>query len=149
MSLLETLTANMKEAMKARQADRLGLIRMLIADIKKIQIDTQRDSITEDEEIAFLSTQAKRRRDSIEQYVAGNREDLADIERAELAIIETYLPEQLSAEEATEIAKGIIADIGASSPKDMGKVMGPLMAKLKGRYPGKDVKPLVESLLKD
>lgn len=148
MSLLETLQANMKEAMKARQADRLGVIRMLIADIKKMQIDGQKESLTEDEEIAFLSTQAKRRRDSIDQYVAGNREDLADVERAELAIIETYLPQQLSPEEATEIARGIIADVGATSPKDMGKVMGPLMGKLKGRFPGKDVKPLVEALLK-
>jgi len=147
VSLLETLQTDMKEAMKARQADRLGVIRMLISDIKKILIDGQKSEITEDEEIAFLSTQAKRRRDSIDQYTKGNREDLAAIEQAELAIIETYLPQQLTVDEATDIAREVIASVGATSIKDMSKVMAGLMPRLKGRFPGKDVKPILESLL--
>ena len=147
MSLLETLQTDMKEAMKARQADRLGVIRMLISDIKKILIDGQKSEITEDEEIAFLSTQAKRRRDSIDQYTKGAREDLAAIEVAELAIIETYLPQQLTVDEATDITREVIAAVGATSIKDMSKVMAGLMPRLKGRFPGKDVKPILESLL--
>jgi uncharacterized protein YqeY len=147
VSLLETLQTDMKEAMKARQADRLGVIRMLISDIKKILIDGQKSEITEDEEIAFLSTQAKRRRDSIDQYTKGAREDLAAIEQAELAIIETYLPQQLTVDEATDITREVIAAVGATSIKDMSKVMAGLMPRLKGRFPGKDVKPILESLL--
>jgi len=147
VSLLETLQTDMKEAMKARQADRLGVIRMLISDIKKILIDGQKSEITEDEEIAFLSTQAKRRRDSIDQYTKGAREDLAAIEVAELAIIETYLPQQLTVDEATDITREVIAAVGATSIKDMSKVMAGLMPRLKGRFPGKDVKPILESLL--
>jgi hypothetical protein len=147
VSLLETLQTDMKEAMKARQADRLGVIRMLISDIKKILIDGQKSEITEDEVIAFLSTQAKRRRDSIDQYTKGAREDLAAIEQAELAIIETYLPQQLTVDEATDITREVIAAVGATSIKDMSKVMAGLMPRLKGRFPGKDVKPILESLL--
>ena len=146
VSLQEKLTADMKEAMKAREADRLSVIRMLLADIKKLAIDTQKQP-TEEEEISFLSTQAKRRRDSIEAFTAGAREDLAATERAELAIIETYLPAQVSAEEVMAMAKEVIAEVGATTAKDVGKVMGKLSPKLKGRFPGKDIKPIVESLL--
>ena len=135
----------MKEAMKAREADRLSVIRMLLADIKKLAIDTQKQP-TEEEEISFLSTQAKRR-DSIEAFTAGAREDLAATERAELAVIETYLPAQVSVEEVTAMAKEVIAEVGATTAKDVGKVMGKLSPKLKGRFPGKDIKPIVESLL--
>jgi uncharacterized protein YqeY len=146
VSLQEKLTADMKEAMKAREADRLSVIRMLLADIKKLAIDTQKQP-TEEEEISFLSTQAKRRRDSIEAFTAGAREDLAATERAELAVIETYLPAQVSAEEVMAMAKEVIAEVGATTAKDVGKVMGKLSPKLKGRFPGKDIKPIVESLL--
>jgi uncharacterized protein YqeY len=146
VSLQEKLTADMKEAMKAREADRLSVIRMLLADIKKLAIDTQKQP-TEEEEISFLSSQAKRRRDSIEAFTAGGREDLAATERAELAVIETYLPAQLSADEVTAMAKEVIAEVGATTVKDAGKVMGKLSPKLKGRFPGKDIKPIVESLL--
>jgi uncharacterized protein len=146
VSLQEKLTADMKEAMKAREADRLSVIRMLLADIKKLAIDTQKQP-TEEEEISFLSSQAKRRRDSIEAFTAGAREDLAATERAELAVIETYLPAQVSAEEVMAMAKEVIAEVGATTAKDVGKVMGKLSPKLKGRFPGKDIKPIVESLL--
>lgn len=146
MGLQDKLAEDMKAAMKAREADRLGVIRMMLSDIKTERINLMRD-LTEEEEIGFLSRQAKRRRESIEAYTNAARVDLADIEKRELAVIETYLPQQLSVDEVREIIRAAIAEVGATSPKDMGKLMGVLMPRLKGRFPGKDVKPLAESLL--
>ena len=146
MALLEVLTNDMKEAMKARAAERLNTIRLLISDLKTERINKMRD-LTPEDELDFLSRQAKRRRESIESFAANDRAELADIERAELAVIETYLPKQLSVDEAREVITATIAELGITSTKEVNKLMAPLMAKLKGRFPGKDVKPLVESLL--
>jgi uncharacterized protein YqeY len=146
MALLEQLTNDMKEAMKAREADRLATIRLLIADLKTERINKMRD-LTPDDEIDFLSRQAKRRRESIESFEGAGRTEMADKEKVELAVIETYLPKQLTVDEAREIAAAVIAEVGAASKKDINKVMGPLMARLKGRFPGKDVKPMVDGLL--
>ncbi len=146
MSLLLSLQADMKVAMKARDAVSLTTIRGMIADIKKLQIDTQKE-MNEAAELSFLSTQAKRRRESIEAFRKGGRDDLADNEEAELAIIEKYLPAQLSEEEARAEISKIIESVGATSKKDFGRVMGASAKALKGRFPGKDVKALVEGLL--
>ena len=146
MALLEVLTNDMKEAMKARAAERLNTIRLLISDLKTERINKMRD-LTPEDELDFLSRQAKRRRESIESFAANDRAELADIERAELAVIETYLPKQLSVDEVREVITATIAELGITSTKEVNKLMAPLMAKLKGRFPGKDVKPLVESLL--
>lgn len=147
MSLLAKLTDEMKIAMKAREADRLLTIRSLIAEIKKMAIDTGKE-LSEDDEISFLTTQAKRRREAIDAF-AEARPELADKERAELVIIESYLPTQLTPEEAAEVVRAVVDRVGATSKKDLGKVMGPAMAELKGRFPGKDVKALVEGQLGD
>lgn len=146
MSLLERLTADMKAAMKAREAERLTTIRMLMSALKNQQIELRRD-LTSDEELSFLATEAKKRRESIEAYDAAGATDRADGERAELAIIEGYLPEALSPDEVREILRELIASTGASSRRDAGRVMGPAMKKLVGRFPGKDVKPLLDELL--
>jgi uncharacterized protein YqeY len=146
MALLEVLTNDMKEAMKARAAERLNTIRLLISDLKTERINKMRD-LTPEDELDFLSRQAKRRRESIESFDANDRAELADIERSELAVIETYLPKQLSVDEVREIITTTIAELGVTSKKEVNKLMAPLMAKLKGRFPGKDVKPLVESIL--
>jgi uncharacterized protein len=106
-----------------------------------------RDTLTEEEEMALLSQQAKQRRDSIDQFQKANRVDLADKEAQELAIIESYLPAQLSAEEVEAIIRDIIQEVGATSPKEMGKVMGPVMQRLKGQADGKMVQTLVQKLL--
>lgn len=148
MALLEKLTEDMKTAMKARDKERLTVVRALIADLKKAKIDTGTD-LDEQGEIDFLTKQAKRRREAIDAFQDAGRQELADAEAAELAVIETYLPKQLSAEEATEVVRTIIDRVGASSKKDLGRVMGPAMGELKGRFPGKDVKAIVESLLED
>ena len=146
MALLEVLTNDMKEAMKARAAERLNTIRLLISDLKTERINKMRD-LTAEDELDFLSRQAKRRRESIESFEANGRAELADVERSELAVIETYLPKQLTVDEARAIIQETIAELGIASKKEVNKLMAPLMAKLKGRFPGKDVKPLVDALL--
>ena len=146
MSLLDQLQNDMKEAMKAREADRLGTVRLLIADLKTERINKMRD-LTGEDEIDFLSRQAKRRRESIESFDGGGRTEMANKERAELAVIETYLPKQLSPDEVLAMAREAIAQAGATSRKDASKVMPLLMPQLKGKFPGKDVKPLLDSLL--
>lgn len=146
MALLEVLTNDMKEAMKAKAAERLNTIRLLISDLKTERINKMRD-LTPEDELDFLSRQAKRRRESIESFEANGRTELAEVERGELAVIETYLPKQLTVDEAREVVRATISELGVTSKKEVSKLMGPLMAKLKGRFPGKDVKPLVDALL--
>lgn len=145
MSLLDTLTADMKAAMKARDKDRLQTIRMLISGVKNTMID--KPEISEADEIDYLSTEAKKRRQSIEAYEQADREDLAEIERQELAVIEHYLPKQLSDDEVREIVRAAVAETGASGPSDLGRVMGKVMPQIKGRYDGAKVRPLVQDLL--
>lgn len=145
MALLDTLKTDMKTAMKAREKERLGVIRMLISDLKNMLID--KAELSEADELSFLSTQAKKRRQSIDEYEKANRADLADIERAELAIIQTYLPAPLSEDEVRKIIAAAIEATGAASPSDMGKVMGKVMPQVKGRFDGAAVRPLVQAAL--
>ncbi len=146
MSLAATLQADLKVAMKARDAARTGTIRLLITSIKNATIH-KGGELDETEEISLLATEAKRRRESVTAYRAGGREDLADHESAELTVIEGYLPKQLSEAEARELIASVIAEVGATSKRDMGKVMGKVMPQLRGVFPGNAVKPIVESLL--
>lgn len=146
MALEDTLKNDLKSAMKARESQRVSTIKLLLADMKNQQIAKQ-GPLTEEDELATLTRQAKQRREAIEQYAKGGRQDLVESESAELAIIETYLPKQLSADEVEAIIREIVAATGAASRRDMGKVMGQLMPKVKGRFPGKDVKALVEKVL--
>lgn len=146
MSLLKQLTQDMKAAMKAREKERLVTLRLLISGVKGQVKDLKRD-LTEQEEISFLATEAKRRQESIAAYTEADRADLAEKEQSELAIIQVYLPAQLTEDEVKDILREIIASTGASSPREMGKVMGQAMPRLKGRFPGKEVKGLVLGLL--
>jgi uncharacterized protein YqeY len=142
----DQLRTALKEAMKARDETRLRTVRLLVSALQYERIAKGTD-LSEDEEIGFLTRQAKQREESIALYEQGGREDLAAVERGELVIIKTYLPEQLSAEEVRRIAAAVISEVGASSKKEMGRVMSALMPKLKGRFPGKDVRPIVDALL--
>ena len=130
--LKDQLTSDQKAAMKAGDKPRLGTIRLIMAAIKQQEVDTRKD-LTDDDVIAILTKMVKQRRDSVEQYTNAGRTDLAAQEDAEIAIIEHYLPEQLSAEEIAAIIDEVIAATGASGPQDMGKVMGQLKGKLAGR----------------
>lgn len=149
MTLRERIDTELKTAMKAKDKVRLAAIRSIKKALleKEVELRSQGKTLGEAEELALLSKEAKQRRDSIEQYRQGGREDLAEQEAQELAIIESYLPKQLSDEEIRAAVDEAIAQTGASSLKDMGKVMGPLMQKLKGRADGQKVQAMVKEKL--
>ena len=136
------LKSDMKDAMRAREADRLSVIRMLISSLKNKQIELRED-LTEDHVLAVLTSEAKKRNESITEYTKGGRDDMAQKETEELELIQSYLPAPMSDDEVSALVDEIVASSGASSPQDMGKVMGPLMEKLGGRYDGKKAKDLV------
>ncbi|MGK7929845.1 MAG: GatB/YqeY domain-containing protein [Microcystaceae cyanobacterium] len=151
LSLKDRIGEDIKTAMKAKDKVKLNTVRAIKKAILEKEVELRpsgQETLTPEQELALLSQQAKQRRDSIEQYEKGNREDLAAKEAQELAIIETYLPPQLSEQELEEIVTKIIADIGATSPKEMGKVMGVAMKQLKGKTDGKKVQAMVQSKLK-
>lgn len=132
MSLKARLTEDMKTAMKSGEKEKLGVIRLINAAIKQREVD-ERITLDDSQVLAVLEKMSKQRKDSIEQYVAASREDLAQVERAELVIIQAYLPAQLGEAELLEILNATIAEVGASGPKDMGKVIGALRPKVAGR----------------
>ena len=132
MSLKGQITEDMKSAMKAGEKDRLKVVRLILAAIKQIEVDTRED-LDEATVLAVLTKMVKQRRDSVEQFEQGNREDLAAIERAEIMILDTYLPEQLSATELAVMIDKVIQATGASGIRDMGKVMGQIKVKASGR----------------
>jgi len=150
MSLKDRISEEIKIAMKAKDKIRLETVR----SIKKVLLEKEvslrpqgQESLTEDQEIEVLAQLAKQRRDSIEQYRQAGRNDLAETEAQELAIIEEYLPGQLSDEEVGAVVDEIIASVGASSVKDMGKVMGQVMQQLKGRAQGQKIQAMVKAKL--
>ena len=132
MSLKQTITDDMKAALKAGEKDRLKVVRLLLADIKRVEVDTRKE-LDDAGVMSVIEKAVKQRRDSIEQFTAGGREDLAAIEKAEVEIISAYLPEQLSDAELDELIDAVISETGAESIRDMGKVMGAIKAKAAGR----------------
>lgn len=147
MSLLEELNNDIKQAMKDKNKDVLSVIRMVKSTVMNEQINLGHD-LTKEEELTVLSREVKQRQDSLTEFEKGNREDLATGIRAELAILAKYLPEPLSDEEVIEMVKDAIQKTGATSPKDMGKVMGIVTPQVKGRADGKFVANQVKNLLK-
>lgn len=150
MSLKDRISEEIKAAMKAKDKVRLETVR----SIKKVILEKEstlraqgQEALTETQEIEVLSQLAKQRRDSIEQYHQAGRDDLAEQEAQELAILEEYLPKQLSDEEVAAVIDEVIATVGATSAKDMGKVMGPVMQKLKGRAEGQKIQAMVKEKL--
>ena len=146
MSLKEQLTADMKEAMKNKEKERLAVIRMVRGAIRQQEIDGQKE-LGEEDVIAVISKEVKMRRDSIEEFQKGGREDLVEKTQAEIGVLLPYLPAQLSEDEVRELVKAAVEQTGAATPKDMGKVMGVLMPKVKGRADGKMVNTIVKSFL--
>jgi len=132
MSLKGKITDDMKSAMKAGEKDRLKAVRLILAAIKQIEVD-QRIEIDDATVLAVLDKMVKQRRDSVEQFQKGGRDDLVNIELAEIAVIETYLPEQLSNEELDALIDDVISATGAESIRDMGKVMGQIKTQAAGR----------------
>jgi len=132
MSLKGQITDDVKKAMKAGDKDRLRVLRLITAAIKQVEVD-ERKEVDDDAVLGVLGKMVKQRRDSIAQYQQGNRPDLADIEAAEIDVIETYLPEPLSEQELDKIIDEAVSATGAESIRDMGKVMGAVKASVHGR----------------
>jgi uncharacterized protein len=132
MSLKEQITEDMKTAMRAKDSGRLGTIRLLLSAIKQREVD-ERITLDDAAVIAIIDKMIKQRKDSITQFAAGNRPDLVAIEQAELVVLEPYLPTRLTGDALDAEIKAVIAEAGATGPADMGKVMGPLKARLAGK----------------
>lgn len=145
-TLTERVRAEMTEAMKAQDKERLSTIRMLQSALKNEQINVGHD-LSDEEAMAVIRKAVKQRQDSIEQYTKGNRPELADKERAEMEVLKTYLPAELGEEEIEAGVREIIASTGAQSKKDMGKVMKEATARYKGRVDGKKIQEIVSRLL--
>ena len=132
MSLKDTITEDMKTAMRAKDAPRLLTIRGLLAAIKQREVD-ERIVLDDPAVVSIVDKLVKQRKDSIAQFAAGNRQDLVDKESAELAVLEGYLPQRLGADEIPREVAQVIVDVGASGPGDMGKVMGAVKTRLAGK----------------
>ena len=147
MSLTEKISEEIKNAMKAKDKVALRGLRAIKSAILLEQTSGRGKDLSEDQEVKMLQKLVKQRKDSLEIYEKQNREDLAQKEREEIEVIERFLPTQLSVEELTAVLKKIIADTGASSMKDMGKVMGLASKQLGGKADGKTIAGVVKSLL--
>ena len=146
MSLKQQLTDDMKAAMKGGEKDRLGVIRLVNAAIKQREVD-ERIVLDDAQVLAVLEKMLKQRKDSVTQYEGAGREDLASIERYEIGVIQAYLPAQLSAAEVEAIVVKAIADSGAASAKDMGKVVGLIKPQVAGRADMGRISQLVKQKL--
>ncbi len=150
MSLNDQLTEDLKQAMKAKDAVRLRTIRSLRAALKEKEIAERRDGeahLSEEQVLAIVQKQAKQRRDAIAQYEPAGRDDLVAKEQEELKIIEAYLPKQLGDEEIRRVVQEIVAATGASSMREMGKVMSATMEQLRGRADGRRINEIARELL--
>ena len=146
MSLKARITDDMKAAMRAGEKERLGAIRLILAALKQREVD-ERIVLDDAQILAILEKMLKQRRDSIEQYGAANREDLAAVERAEVAVIQAYMPTPLSSEELDRIVAKAIADSGATSAREMGKVVGLVKPLVAGRADMGRVSELIKAKL--
>jgi len=146
MSTKLQLTEDMKTAMRGGDKHKLGVIRLMLAAVKQREVD-ERVELDEAQVLAVLEKMLKQRKDSISQYVAAGREDLAEVERAEITVIEAYLPSKLSEAELDALIEAAIAETGASGPADMGRVMKVALEKVAGRAPGGEVSAMVREQL--
>jgi hypothetical protein len=145
-SLKNTLTEAMKDAMRAKEKFRLGVIRMVLAEIKRVEVD-ERIDVDDARCLAIIDKMSKQRRDAANQFVDGGRQDLADTELAEVEILKEFLPAQLSDDEIMSLIDQAISDTGASGPQGMGQVMGQLKPKVQGRADMQVVSKLVKDRL--
>ncbi len=146
MALREQLNEDIKVSMKAREADKLGALRLLLAAVKQREVD-ERITLGDAEVIAVIEKMVKQRKDSISQFEKAQRQDLADKEKYEISVLQAYLPQQLCAEEVDSIIVEAIAATGAASPADMGKVMGAVKPRVAGKADMGKVSALIKAKL--
>lgn len=146
MTLKEQITEDMKTAMRAKDSERLATIRLLLAAMKQKEVD-ERVELDDAMVVAIVDKMVKQRKDSIAAFTTGGRTDLADKEAAEIKVLEVYLPQRMSADEVATAVKAIVAELGASGPGDMGKVMGVVKTRLAGKADMGQVSAAVKSAL--
>ena len=148
MALKNQLQADLIEAMKAKDEVKTSVLRMVKAAILKYEVSGDRKEATDADILNIINKEIKSRKDSVEQFTGGNRMDLADKENAEIKVLEAYMPPQMSEDEVKQVVLEVMNSTGATSKADIGKVMGPVMAKVKGLADGGMVNKIVGSLLK-
>jgi uncharacterized protein YqeY len=146
MGMADTFRTELTEAVRARDAFRRDTLRLVIASIDNARIAAGHE-LSDDEVMRVLRREVRQRRDSIEEYTRGNRQDLVDREQAELDFIERYLPAMLSDEELRAAAQAVVSEVAATGPGDLGKVMGPLLKRLGDRVDGRRANEVVRELL--
>ena len=146
MTLKEQITEDMKTAMRAKDSERLATIRLLLAAMKQKEVD-ERVELDDAMVVAIVDKMVKQRKDSIAAFTTGGRADLADKEAAEIKVLEVYLPQRMSADETVAAVKAIVAELGASGPGDMGKVMGAVKTRLAGKAEMGQVSAAVKAAL--
>ena len=146
MSLKQQITEDMKTAMRAKDSERLGTIRLLLAAMKQKEVD-ERVELDDAMVVAIVDKLVKQRKDSVAAFTQGGRQDLADKEAAEIKVLEVYLPQRMSADEVAVEVKAIVAELGAKGPGDMGKVMGTVKARLAGKADMGQVSAAVKAAL--
>ncbi len=147
MALKHQIQQDMLQAMKAHEDVKVSALRMLKAAILKYEVSGERKEATDQDVLTIIGKEIKSRRDSIEQFKAGNRMEMAENEEKEIAVLMAYMPPQMSEDELKKVAKEVIASMGASSKADLGKVMGAMMGKVKGMADGDIVSKVVKELL--
>jgi uncharacterized protein len=147
MTLLERISQEIKAAMLAKDADRLSTLRLLKSALGYVQIEKKVETLPDAEVIAVIQKEIKKRRDSVEQFTSGGRPELAAKETAEITVLETFLPQALSADELEQLVRGTIQELGATSKKEMGSVIKAVQSKAAGRADGKSISTLVGKLL--
>ena len=147
MTLQERLAQEMKAAMLAKDAARLGTLRLLKSAVGYAEIERKADKLSDADFVTVVQKEVKKRRDSIEQFEKGGRVELADKERSEIAVLESFLPQPLSPEDLEQLIKATIQELGATSKKDMGPVIKAVQAKAAGRADGKSISGMVGRLL--
>ena len=146
MSLRNRMDLDLKDAMRSRDVLRRSVIRFLRSAIQNEEIETQ-EALDDDGVIGVLARQAQQRRESIDAFAEGDRQDLVEKEKSELAVILEYLPERMSSEEITEMLQQAIDEVGATGPQDMGKLMGNVMPQMRGKAEGREVSSIASKLL--
>ena len=141
------LQDDLKVAVKAQDKVRVSTLRMMLSALKNAELE-EREELSDEKELAVIASYARRIKESIEEFKKGGRDDLVAKEEAELAIVMSYLPEQMADDEIRREAAKVAADVGASTPKDMGRVMGEMMKRFKGKVDGAAVNRIVSELLK-
>ena len=145
--MIDTLKADLKQAMLGKEATSVATLRMLISQFQYARIQAGRD-LTDDEAVSILQRAVKTRREAIEQYEKGGRQDLADKERAEIAVVERYLPQAMSPEETAKAVQDLLAELQITEKRDLGRAMKEFMARYRGRVDGKAANALIASRLR-